>query len=86
MPLWMFSIVFAAAIVVTLTAGIWLLLYLTAFARTFAGNADIVQSRKRPRASRRTVRLVLSAFGVGLMLTLTLEILAMTGVASAWIR
>jgi hypothetical protein len=85
MPLWVFSTVFAAAIVVTLTAGIWLLLHLTAFARTFAGNADIVPSRKRHRASRRTVRLVLGAFGVGVFLTLALEVLAMTGVVSAWI-
>jgi hypothetical protein len=86
MPLWLFSTLFAVAIIITLTAGIWLLLHLTAFARTFAGNADIVPSRKRQRASRRTVGLVLTTFGAGLLLTLGFQVLAMTGVADAWIR
>ena len=73
------------AIVVTMVAGIWLVLHLTAFARMFAGNADIVLSAKRPRASRDAVRFALAAFGGGLLLTLALEILVMTGVANAWI-
>jgi len=85
MPLWVFPMVLAIAIVVTMVAGIWLFLHLTAFARMFAGNADIVASPKQPRASRRAVRIALAAFGGGLLLTLTLEILTMTGVANAWI-
>jgi hypothetical protein len=86
MPLWLFPTVFALAIIVTMVAGIWLLLHLTAFARTFAGNADIVPSPKRNRASRRTVRLVVAAFSLGLVSTLVMQILAITGVANAWIH
>jgi hypothetical protein len=86
MPLWLYSAAYAAAIVVTLAAGIWLLLHLTAFARTFAGNADIVPSPRRHRASRRAVRVVLAVFGGGLCVSLGMQILAMTGVANAWIR
>jgi len=85
MPLWLFPTVLAVAIIVTMVAGIWLMLHLTAFARTFAGHADIVPSPRRSRASQRTVWLVLAAFAAGLMLTLGVEILAMTGVANAWI-
>ena len=85
MPLWIFPTVLAVAIVVTMVAGIWLVLHLTAFARMFAGNADIVPSAKRPRASKGAVRFALAAFGGGLLLTLALEILVMTGVANAWI-
>lgn len=85
MPLWIFPTVFALAIVVTLIAGIWLLLHLTAFARTFAGKADIVPSPKPNYTARRTVRRVLAAFGAGLLLALTMQVLAMSGVANAWI-
>ena len=84
MPLWLFSTIFAVAVIVTLIAGIWLLLHLTALARTVGGTADIVPSPKRPRASRRAVQLAAAAFGVGLLATLTMQILAMTGVANAW--
>jgi len=84
MPLWIFATVYGLAIVVALAAGIWLLLHLTAVARTFAGKIDIVPSPKPARASRRTVRRVLAAFGGGLAVSMTLQILALTGVASAW--
>lgn len=86
MPLWVFPTVFALAIIVTMVSGIWLLLHLTAFARTFAGNADIVPSPKRNRASPRNVRSVLAVFGLGLVLTLAMQILAMTGAIDAWVR
>lgn len=86
MPLWLYPAVYAVAIVITMAAGIWLLLHLTAFARTFAGYADIVPSPKRQRASSRMVRLVLAVFGGGLLLVVAMQILAMTGVANAWIR
>ena len=86
MPLWLYPTLFAGAVIVTLVAAIWLLLHLTAFARTFAGNADIVPSPKPAKASRRAVRVVLAAFVLGLFSTLTLQILALTGVANAWIR
>ena len=86
MPLWLFPTLVAVAVIVTLIAGIWLFLHLTALARTFAGNADIVPSPKPAKASRRTVRVVLAVFALGLLSTLTLQILALTGVASEWIR
>jgi len=84
MPLWLFSALFAASVIVTLIAGIWLLLHLTALARAVEGNADVVPSPKRPRASRRAVRFAVVAFGAGLLLTVTMQILATTGVANAW--
>jgi len=85
MPLWIFTAVYALAIVVALATGIWLLLHLTAVARTFAGKVDIVPSPKPARASGRTVRRVLAAFGTGLGLAIAIQILALTGVANAWI-
>ena len=85
MSLWLFSAVFAAAVIVTLISGIWLLLHLTAAARAAKGNADVVPSPKAPRASRGAVRLALIAFIGGLLLTLTMQILAMTGAANDWI-
>jgi hypothetical protein len=86
MPLWIFPTLFAVSVIVTLIAAIWLLLHLTAFARTFAGNADIVPSPKPARSSRRAVRAALATFVLGLLATLTLQILALTGVANEWIR
>jgi hypothetical protein len=86
MPLWLYSTVYAVAIVVTMASGIWLLLHLTALARTFAGTADIVPSPKRARASRRTVLLMLAIFGAGLLLSFAMQVLAMTGTANAWIH
>ena len=86
MALWMFTAVYGIAIVVTLVAGIWLLLHLTALARTFAGKVDIVPSPKPARASRRAVRRALVAFGAGLAVTMSIQILALTGAANALIR
>ena len=85
MSLWIFTAVYGLAIVVALATGIWLLLHLTAVARTFAGKADIVPSPKPARASRRTVRRVLGAFGAGLGLAMAIQILALTGAANALI-
>ena len=82
MPLWIFPTGLALGIITTMGAGIWLLLHLTSLARTFAGNADIGPSPKPPRASRTSVRLALAAFGGGLLLTLAIEILTMTGAAN----
>jgi hypothetical protein len=85
MPLWLFPTLFAVSVIVTLVAAIWLLLHLTALARTFAGTADIVPSPKPANASRRAVRFVGACFVLGLLTTLTLQILAFTGVANEWI-
>ena len=86
MPLWLFPTIFAVAIIVTLISGIWLLLHLTALARTFSGNADVVPSPKRPHASRTAVRIALIAFTLGLLVTLTMQVLSMTGIANVWIE
>jgi hypothetical protein len=86
MPFWVLPTVYALAIVVTLIAGIWLLLHLTALARTFAGKIDIVPSPKPARASQRAVRGVLAVFGAGLGVTMGIQILAMTGLTNAWIH
>jgi hypothetical protein len=84
MSLWLFFAIYAVSLIVTFSAGIWLLLHLTALARIVEGHADVVPSPKRPRASRRAVRLALAAFGGGLLLTVTMQILAITGVADGW--
>lgn len=85
MPLWIFPALLAVAAVVTLVAGIWLLLHLTALARIFAGNADIVPAPSRPRASQRAMRLAIAAFGTGLILTLAILFLTISGLANEWI-
>ena len=85
MPLWIFSALFAIAIFTTLISGLWLLLHLTAFSQTFAGKADMVPSPKPPRSSQRAVRTGLAIFGAGLLATLAMQILAITGQANAWI-
>ncbi len=85
MPLWLFPALFAVSVIVTLIAAIWLLLHLTAVARTFAGNADVVPSPKPARASRGAVRFAGACFLIGLLCTLTMQVLAFTGVANRWI-
>jgi hypothetical protein len=85
MPLWVFPVLFALAIVATLGSGIWLFLHLTAFARTFAGKADIVPSPKRPRASRKAVGIALAVFCLGLLAIILIQVLAISGQANAWI-
>lgn len=79
MPLWVFMAIYAIAILLTLAAAIWLLLHLTAVARTFAGRADIVPSPKPARSSPRAVRLALIAAASGLLVSVTLQVLAVTG-------
>jgi hypothetical protein len=85
MPLWIFATVYGVAIVVALGTGIWLLLHLTAVARTFAGKADIVPSPKPARASRRSVRRVLAAFAAGVTVAMAIQVLATMGLANALI-
>jgi len=72
-----FSILFALVIAVTLGTGVWLLLHLTAIASLFSGKADLVPSPRRPRASRRRVLVILLLFVLGLIATITLQIVAM---------
>ncbi|PEQ11422.1 hypothetical protein B2G71_17485 [Novosphingobium sp. PC22D] len=50
---------------VTLVAGIWLALHLTALADTFRGRADVVPARALPRTSRARVYTALALFNVG---------------------
>ncbi|MBS7668140.1 hypothetical protein [Croceicoccus gelatinilyticus] len=49
------SIIAAIGFVAALSAGIWLFLHLTSVASAFAGNADLVEARKRPRHSKAKV-------------------------------
>lgn len=72
-----FSILFALVIAATLGTGVWLLLHLTAIASLFSGKADLVPSPRRPRASRRRVLVMLLLFVLGLIATITLQIVAM---------
>ena len=82
MPLWFFPALLAASALVTMASGIWLLLHLTALARAFAGNADVVPSPALPRASPRAVRLMLGTFGGGTVVTLATLVLVVSGVAN----
>ena len=84
MTLSLFFAIYAVLLIVTFSAGIWLLLHLTALARIVEGHADVVPSPKRPRASRRAVRIALATFGGGLLLIVIMQILAITGMANGW--
>lgn len=86
MPLWSFQAMIALAIISTLTSGIWLLLHLTAVAPTFAGTADIVPANSPTHASSGSVRTALAIFSVGLLVTLALMILVLTGAAPSWLE
>lgn len=85
MPLWLFPTLLAISALVTLIAGIWLLLHLTALAKDVAGNADVVPSPARPRASHGKVRLMLVTFVVATLATLVILVLVVSGVANDWI-
>jgi len=85
MPLWLFPALLAVSALITLTSGIWLLLHLTALSRNVAGNADVVPSPARPRASRGRVRVLLATFVVATLVTLVILVLVVSGVANEWI-
>ncbi len=85
MPLWFFPALLGLSGVVTMAAGIWLLLHLTALARMFAGRADIVPARARPLASRRTLKRMLAAFLGGGLVTLATLTIVVSGLANALI-
>lgn len=74
---------FALAVIATIVSGIWLLLHLTAVTRTLAGNTGIAPSPKRARAMPGAVRGILAIFSVGLIATLSLMILVITGAAQS---
>lgn len=81
--MFVFSVAFALAVIVTLVSGVWLVIHLTAVARFFSGKADIIPSPKRPAAPRSRVMIVLALFLLGLAATIGLQILAMTSDAGA---
>ncbi len=78
MPIWLLPLLLALSALVTMTSGIWLLLHLTALARRFAGNADVVPSPARPKAPRWAVRVALAGFVGGTATTLAVLLLAIT--------
>ena len=53
---------------------------------SITGSADVVPSPKPAKASRQAVRFATATFVVGLISTLTLQVLAFTGLANDWIR
>ena len=55
----------AVLVIAALAAGLWLALHLNALAALFAGNADIVPSRRPPRASPAQVYTALAIFNLG---------------------
>lgn len=82
MPIWLFPALLAIGAVTTLVSGIWLGLHLTAVARTFAGNADLVPAPVPARASARQVHLWLGLFLVGTMISLGVIVMILLGFAA----
>ncbi|MEO0061687.1 MAG: hypothetical protein RLZZ08_247 [Pseudomonadota bacterium] len=78
MPPWYFPALIGVSSIMTLVAGIWLTLHLTAVARIFSGHADIVTAPVRPGASQRVVWSWLAAFVVGLAVSLTVPVLILS--------
>ena len=82
MPLWTASLIMATFIVATLASGIWLLLYLDAVARLFAGKADVVPAPGKRTAPRSRVWLMLAIFNIGWIACILIGIYVMSGDAN----
>ena len=82
MPIWFFPALLALCAVVTLAAGIWLLLHAQAVAVLFRGHADIVPAPRKAKASRRAVWLALALFNLGWIASIAIWTLAISGEAN----
>ncbi|MEL7730700.1 hypothetical protein AAG612_14310 [Citromicrobium bathyomarinum] len=85
MPLWLLPALMGALAVISLIAGIWLLLHLPDVARIFSskGPGGIVRSSARKSASRGAVWLALILFNGGWIACVLLWIFVMSGDANS---
>ncbi|WP_205763564.1 hypothetical protein [Pseudopontixanthobacter vadosimaris] len=65
MPLWFFPALIGAFAIVSLVAGIWLLLHLPAVIELFSRGNDLVRGRARRTASPKAVWIALILFNIG---------------------
>lgn len=82
MPIWFFPALLAACAVVSLAAGVWLLLHAQSVAVLFRRHGDIVPSPRRPRASRGAVLLALALFNAGWIASIAIWSFAISGEAN----
>lgn len=88
MPIWFFPALLGVLAVMSLSAGIWLLLHLPDVAETFAGRkeGEIVRGPAKRRASRATVWFVIIMFNAGWIACVLIWIFVMSGDANAVVR
>ena len=82
MPIWFFPALLALSAVVSLAAGIWLLLHAQAVAVFFRRHGDMVPAPHKPRASRGAVFLALALFNLGWISSIAIWTFAITSEAN----
>lgn len=82
MPIWFFPALLALSAVVSIAAGIWLLLHAQAVAVLFRDRGDVVPGPSRSRASRRSVILALILFNLGWVASVAIWSYAISGQAN----
>lgn len=85
MPLWFFPALIGLCAIISLVAGIWLLLHLRDLAGLFSGSRDgeMVRGPGRRRASAGTVWFAILVFNAGWIAAVLIWIFAMGGDANA---
>jgi len=84
MPLWFFPALMGLFAIISLAAGIWLLLHLQDVARTFRGTheGEMIPGKGPRRASRAQVWLGIAIFNAGWLTCLLIWIFAIGGAAN----
>lgn len=82
MPIWFFPALLALSAVVSIAAGIWLLLHAQAVATLFRGHGDVVPGPRKARASKKAVLLALALFNGGWIASIAIWTLALSGAAN----
>lgn len=85
MPLWFFPALLGLFAVVSLAAGLWLLLHMRDVARVFSGKreGEVVAGPGRRHASQSAVWLALAVFNVGWIACVLIWVFAIGGDANA---
>lgn len=82
MPIWFFPALLALSAVMSLAAGIWLLLHAQAVAVLFRRHGDLVPGPRRARASPGAVWLALALFNLGWIASIAIWSFAISGEAN----
>lgn len=82
MPIWFFPALLALSAVVSIAAGIWLLLHAQAVAVLFRRHGDMVPAPRKPRASRGSVLLALLLFNLGWIASVAIWSFVISGEAN----